>query len=615
MKKLVLSIVFVLQAFISFGQLNTEIKGSVIDSKTLKPLAKVIASIQNTNLTSITDFKGEFTIKSAIPGVQLLKISSAGFKDQLLSIEVEEGKTLDIGVIVLEEDLSIEQQINLITILENDLGDDNSGSENTAGLLQASRDVYQQAAAFSWGQARFRMRGLDNEYGNTMINGISMNKILDNRPQWGNWGGLNDATRNQEFTTGSAPSDYTFGGILGTQEINTRASIYRKGTRISYASANINYNSRAMITHASGMSVNGWAYTLSAGRRWAQEAYFEGTDYSANSFFGSVEKKINDKHSLNLTTIYAQNSRGRNSSNTDEVNNIAGVNYNSFWGWQDGKKRNSRDRDILEPIIMLSHFWTLSDKTKITTNLMHQFGSIGNSRIDFQNVANPDPTYYRYLPSYFTSLHNNNIDELPDSVFQPGGLGGLPTPDFLGAANAEFLTNRQIDWNAMYRANTTPIVDANNIEIGRAPGQSFYVLYEDRTDDKLFTANSIISSQLADNIVFNGAVSISKLKSHNFQYLTDLLGGSYYNDVDPFQVGTAQQPDLNNPNRSVGEGDIFGYNYNLFATNVEAFTQFKFTFKKVDFYLAQSFNRKEYQREGLYLMVYILHLLLEEVKN
>jgi hypothetical protein len=26
---------------------------------------------------------------------------------------------------------------------------------------------------------------------------------------------------------------------------------------------------------------------------------------------------------------------------------------------------------------------------------MHQYGSIGNSRIDFQNVENPDPTYYR----------------------------------------------------------------------------------------------------------------------------------------------------------------------------------------------------------------------------
>lgn len=590
----------VCQAFFVFGQGKTGIKGSVIETKSLKPIQNATASIQNTNFTAISDKTGAFEILAIPSGTQLLKVSSIGFKDQLFSVEIIEGEILDIGVIVLAEDVSIEQQINLISILENDLGDDNSGSENTAGLLQASRDVFQQAAAFSWGQARFRMRGLDNEYGNTMINGISMNKILDNRPQWSNWGGLNDATRNQEFTTGSAPSDYTFGGILGTQEINTRASIYRKGTRISYAGTSTNYNWRAMATHASGMDKDGWAYVLSASRRWAQEAYFEGTDYSANSFFLSLEKKINENHSLNLTTIYAQNNRGRNSSNTDEVTSIAGINYNSFWGYQDGKKRNSRDRNIEEPIFMLSHFWKINEKTRLTTNVMYQFGEIGNQRLDFQNAANPDPTYYRNLPSYFTSLYNTDPSQVPASAYLPGGLGGIPTPDYVNAATAPFFTQRQIDWNAMYAANSTAIVDANNIEIGRAPAQSVYALYEDRTDDNLFTANSVLSSQLSDNIVFNGAVSFSKLKSHNFQNLIDLLGGSYFADIDNFQEGAAQQSDLNNPDRQVKEGDKYGYNYNLFATNIEAFTQFKFTYKKVDFYLAQSFTRKEYQREGLY---------------
>jgi hypothetical protein len=64
-----------------------------------------------------------------------------------------------------------------------------------------------------------------------MINGVSMNKSYDGRPQWGNWGGLNDATKSGIYYR-YRPSDYTFGGI-GTQEINTRASIYRTGTRIT----------------------------------------------------------------------------------------------------------------------------------------------------------------------------------------------------------------------------------------------------------------------------------------------------------------------------------------------------------------------------------------------
>ena len=139
----------------------------------------------------------------------------------------------------------------------------------------------------------------------------------------------------------------------------------------------------------------------------------------------------------------------------------------------------------------------------------------------------------------------------------------------------------------MYRANAVS-------------GTSKYVLYEDRTDDKQFTANAILSSQLADNIVLNAGGTFTKLRSHNFKNMLDLLGGSSFSDVNLFGIGLQQQSDVNNPNRSVVEGDIYGYNYNLNTTKIDAFTQFKFVYKKVDFYLAQSFSRSEYQREGLY---------------
>lgn len=594
MKKLVLSTLFVLQAFLAFAQQPTGISGVVLDAKTQKPLQKVIASIQNTNLTQLTDADGKFTFTGVAVGDQLLQIKSFGYKDQLLPIEIIAGQILDLGVVVLEEDQTSEQQLSLITITESDLGDDNSGSESTSGLLQATRDAFQQSAAFNWGQARFRIRGLDNEYSTTMINGVTMNKILDGRPQWGNWGGLNDATRNQEFTMGSAPSDYTFGGILGTQEINTRASAYRKGSRVSFSGTNTNYTWRMMGTHASGLDKNGWAFVISGGRRWANEAYFEGTDYSANSLFASIEKRFNSKHSLNFTSIYAQNSRARNSPNTDEVTKLAGVKYNSYWGYQDGEKRNSRDRDVEEPIFMMGHYWKITEKTNLNTNVAYQFGSIGSNRLDFQNVGNPDPTYYRNLPSFYSSTWNQ--DDYTD--FQ--GNNPLNT-ELANSARVNFLNNRQINWDAIYLANTTPVTDVNNIEIGRAAARSKYILYEDRTDDKLLTANTILNSQLSENIVMNAGATFRKLKSANFQNVLDLLGGSYFNDIDTFgNTNDQKQSDINNPNRQVKVGDKYGYNYNLFANTIDAFTQFKFSYNIADFYVAQSYVRTQYQREGLY---------------
>ena len=144
-----------------------------------------------------------------------------------------------------------------------------------------------------------------------------------------------------------------------------------------------------MATYTSGVVEGGWAYALSVGRRWGNEGYQDGTFYDANSFFASVEKRINDKHSINVTGILAPNRRGKSSPNTQEVYDLKDIKYNEYWGYQDGDKRNSRVKRLVEPIVMLNHYWTISDKTNLNTNFGYQFGELGNSRLDFAGGANP----------------------------------------------------------------------------------------------------------------------------------------------------------------------------------------------------------------------------------
>jgi hypothetical protein len=581
-----------LQMSFAFAQQATGISGKVIDSKTQEPLSYVVVSIQNTSLMQLTTTEGKFGFENLPQGDQLLFLHSQGYKELLFPVTIIAGQMLDLGVLVLEEDQTSEQEVSVIALLESDLNDDNSSSENTSGLLQSSKDAFQQAAAFNWGQARFRIRGLDSEYSTVMINGVSMNKLYDGRPQWGDWGGLNDALRNQEFSIGTAPSDYTFGGIVGTQEINTRASIYRPGTRISFSGTNTNYSWRTMGTYASGMNKKGWAFVVSAGKRWAQQGYFEGTNYDANSAFISVEKRINDNHSLNFTAFYTPNSRGKNSPNTTEVTQLTSEKYNSYWGFQDGKKRNSRMKIIEEPILMLNHFFKINNHSNLNSSLMYQFGKIANSNLDYQKANSPDPTYYRKLPSYYSSLY------APDN----GEFSGDFIPDYENAekSKVQFLANQQIDWNAMYQANQNPILNTDGTISGYEPAKSKYVLYEDRTDDKTMAATSIFNTQLTENTSLTAGASFKNLKSHNYQKLLDLLGGAYFEDIDAFYDGNQSQSDLNNPNRQVVVGDKYGYNYKFEANELEAFTQFKFSYNKVDFYLAQSFSSTNYQREGIY---------------
>ena len=80
---------------------------------------------------------------------------------------------------------------------------------------------------------------------------------------WSLWSGLNDATRNQEITSGITASDYGLGGIGGTTNINARASQMRKGLRVSLVNGNAMYRFRAMVSYASGLQDNGWSYAFS----------------------------------------------------------------------------------------------------------------------------------------------------------------------------------------------------------------------------------------------------------------------------------------------------------------------------------------------------------------
>ncbi|PJJ10419.1 carboxypeptidase-like protein [Flavobacterium sp. 1] len=592
MRKFLLGMFFLWKITFVFAQKPTGIKGKIIDSKTQKPLENVVVSIENTQLMQITSGDGVFGFYAVAEGNQLLLLHSQGFKDILLTVVITKDQMLDLGTIPMEDNQMVEQQTGLITLLDSDLSDDNSGSESTSGLLQSSRDAFQQAAAFNWGQARFRIRGLDSQYATTTINGVTMNKLYDGRPQWGDWSGLNNAVRNQEFTVGSFPSDYVFGGILGTQQINTRASIYKPGTILSFSGTNTNYSWRMTGTYASGMNNKGWAFVVSAGTRWAEEGYFEGTNFNAIAGFISVEKKINDQHSLNFSGFYTPNSRAKNSPNTTEVTELTSEKYNSYWGWQNGKKRNARIKTIEEPILMLNHFYTINDYTTLNSSLTYQFGKITNSNIDYQNANSPDPTYYRKMPSYYSSLYAKDNGE----------FSGEFTPDFENAEKSatQFLANNQIDWNALYYANQSPVLDANGKVIGYIPSKSNYVLYKDRTDDQTITANSTFNTQVNDNLYLTAGGFFSYLKSHNYQQLTDLLGGLYFDDIDVFYNGDQAQSDLNHPDRQVVEGDTYGYNFNYLANTLNLFTNFKFTYDKVDFYLAQNFISSNYQREGLY---------------
>ncbi|MBQ4913142.1 carboxypeptidase-like regulatory domain-containing protein [Maribacter sp. MMG018] len=548
-----------------FGQDIVSVSGVVINTIDRTPISGASIAIEGENLETKTDDSGYFILNVNLKNEFILRVSFQDYTIKRIPIIVAD-MSLQLGEIYLQPDISIEKQDNLITLTEAELLDDGANA-NSLGLLQSTRDIFLNRAAFDFGQAFFRVRGYDAQNGEVLINGILMNKILDGRPQWNNWGGLNDVVRNQQFTNGLSSSNYTFGGILGNTNIDLRPSGLRPGFRVSSSASNRTYTGRIMGTYNSGVQKNGLVYMFSTSRRWAKEGYIDGTLYDAYSFYGALEYKIDKTNSFLLTGILASNRRGRSSALTQEVFNLIGNRYNPYWGKQEGKIRNSRERAIAEPMLMLNYLHE-NERFNMGVGVVYQTGKYSKSRLGYYNAPNPDPTYYRYLPSF----HINS----------PIGA------NFVSAdvAKTSFLNDPQLDWQKIYTANTAI---AQN-------GKAAYLLYDDVISDTQITGNITANWKFSEILKIDLGLMGRYLKSKNYAEIDDLLGADFHEDLDTF---SNTENDLNGTINKA-QGDIFNYNYEFSALQYKVFAQLNLNLNKWKGFIAGQYSSNSFQRNGLF---------------
>ncbi|MCK9204855.1 MAG: carboxypeptidase regulatory-like domain-containing protein [Bacteroidales bacterium] len=562
---------------LAFGPLavaqQARLVGKITEISTAAPVPAATVKIFQLGVSVLSDDAGFFEFKNIPQGTYKIEVSSSGFEGY--STEVTLNKTeMDLGPIKLKRktmDTEAHEDISTITL---DLEDENK-DQSVSGLLRASEDIFVSTAGYTFGSMFFRARGYDSENTSVMINGYDGSEAENGRVVWSNWGGLNDAMRNKEVYYGLSPEQFSFSNIGGSTLINARASEYRKQLKVSYALTNRTYTNRLMVTYSSGLLPHGWALTVSGSRRWAEQSYIKGTFYDAWSYFASLEKKFGKNHSLNLTVFGSPTQRGQQSATVQEVYDLTGTNYyNPNWGYQNGEKRNAKVKDMHEPVMMLTHFWDINEKTKLSTTLSYTLGKDNWSALNWYNAADPRPDYYRYLPSYQT-----------DPLIQ----------QMITEAWQNDATVNQINWDKLYQINYL-----SNLE----NKQARYIVENNVSKTSQVYFNSHVNSEINDHITVSGGVNFRLYTADHYKEIKDLLGGKFWVDIDQFAErdfpgdSTIIQNDLNNPNRVVGVGDKFGYDYVAHVNNLNLWAQGQFTYNKTDFYIAGSITGTEFWRTG-----------------
>lgn len=570
-----------------------------------KPVEKAEVDVKGNDNDVTADKTGYFQFADLMPGHYQIVITKPNYETKVMEFDVTDNEQKkDLGIITLYPTLMTSDQG--LVIIDSDGDDESDNQISTVGLLQSSQDVFNRVSAFDLGFYWFRPRGIDGRTSENILNGVSMIKADNGIVDFSNWGGLNEIVRYPEVFTNHSPSEYAFGGSSGVIYKNTKASEYRKGFQATYSVTNRNYRQRMSLRYTSGMNKNGWAFTAMIAKRWAEEGIQDGTFYDAYGAYLGVEKKINERHTITFNAFASPYRRSTSSPSTQEIYDYRGVHYNSYWGWQNGERRSERVKKGFQPIFQLQDFLEINDKSNLWTTISYQFGKDKSSRLDWQSVQNPSPTYYKKLSSYYLNniaynqYHNNTPAVDYEKLFEA----------YL-AAHENWVNNNQevtqINWNLLYAVNeVNDVVDQAEMltRFGLHGRRAKYFLVNDVSDDKILNAAMHYTYNFNDNTKFLLNVSYQDFKSEYYREINDLLGADYALNVDPYadsnKAGSSGFYNMNDSELTRYAGDKIMYDYILTRQEVKVNPGIKFSSGPFDLFFSGLLGYSITNREGLF---------------
>ena len=475
------------------------------------------------------------------------------------------------------------------TFTEAQLGEDDDMSQNVS-IINSNSNIYASEVGYLFSPMRFRYRAFDQKYNDIYINGTPINDLETGQFRYSWVGGLNQQTRNMESAMPFEGNRFSMPGMGGSNNYNFRPASMPAGHRLTLSGANRNYTLRGMYTFNSGLNNKGWAFSANVTYRWASEGYVEGTFYNSLSYFFGVEKVFGDgQHSLSLVTWGNPTERASQGAGTDDMYWLANDRYyNPYWGYQNGKKRNSRVVNDYSPTAMLTWDWTIDHNTKLTTSLLGKYTMYQSTKLNYNNADNPHPNYWKNMPSSYYDVW----DDTDEANRTPQALEDWNRAyTFWTSSKA----NRQINWDRLYYSNNQ----------AAAQGQdAIYYIQAKHNDALTLTLASTLNKQLKKNMLWNVGIMASTNKGMHYQTMEDLLGATTYHNINTYALGTYDrnsdeiQYDLNHRNAIIGEGDRFGYDYNLFVNNAKAWTSFSHDWGILHYTIAGKIGYTSMQRDG-----------------
>ncbi|GGK39716.1 MULTISPECIES: TonB-dependent receptor [Flavobacteriaceae] len=459
---------------------QTKLTGKVVD-ETSQPLPGASIVVKGSSTGVSTDFDGNFTLETSISN-GTIEVSFVGYEAKNLtfngsknfgSIALNPSAESLEEIIITATSFAIDRKTPVaVSTVKAEVIENKLGSQEFPEILKSTPGVYATKSGGGFGDGRLTLRGFNSENVAVMINGVPVNDMENGRVYWSNWAGLADVTSAMQVQRGLGASKLAVPSIGGTVNILSKTTDVEKGGNIFTAVGNDGYQKYG-ATVSTGLLDNGFAATVSASKT-KGDGYVDGTQFEGYNYFVNISKQINDSHKIALTSFGAPQWHGQrqNQSLISTYRNAeSGIKFNPNWGYRDGNVVNVEDNFYHKSQTSLNHYWTINDKTNVSTALYASWGT--------------------------------------------GGGGGT--------AGDSSLFQQRIG------GDDQPIDIDNIVAINRANGSLGAEAYlrASRNDHSWFGVLSTLKTDLNDNVSLIAGVDIRDYTGKHFREVTDLLGADY----------------------------------------------------------------------------------------
>lgn len=582
MSKKVFLLLFIVSCFILKAQDSTKItlSGNIKDSETGEALigATVLAK---TGVGTTADLDGNFTLKLA-KGEYVIEVSMLGYRKYSQKMKLYSNRKIEIKLesTVLDE---VEVFADVAQIRETPVAfssisatkiQEELGSRDISMIANTTPGAYATSQGGGAGDSRVNIRGFDQRNIAVMVDGIPVNDMENGWVYWSNWDGLKDITKSAQIQRGLGASKLAVVSTGGTMNFITNGIDSKQQLVVKKEWGNNRYNSMG-LSYNSGLINNKWGFTL-AGTYKTGDGWVEQTWTNAYSYFVKVQYMPNPRHIISIGANGAPQSHGQKTTKvpisvySKDMALKLGINYDSVvksiktttryttptqgdrdlrWnpdqGILNGGLMGDKTNLFHKPLFNLNHFWTISEKTNLSTVVYASFGTGGGS-------------------SY---------------------QGSFPGRDTL---TGYYLVQPK------YNANTT-FIDKNYSETEH---KSTTILRMANNNHKWFGVLSTATTKLSKSIILTYGLDLRYFKGFHTYTVYDLLGGDYY-----VESGTSKNPNVN-PNNYQNyvkkRNDLFGRDYESINKWAGVFLQGEYKTEKWSAFITTTGSYSGYNRVDRY---------------